>query len=47
MARERNLRRPTQRHIVIKMSQVKDKERILKVVREEKLVMHKEVPIGL
>ena len=31
-------KRPTLRHIIIKMSKVKDKERILKAAREKKLV---------
>ena len=30
-------KRPTPRHIIIKMSKVKDKERILKAAREKKL----------
>ena len=30
-------KRPTLRHIIIKMSKVKDKERILKAAREKKL----------
>ena len=32
---------PTLRHIIIKMSKVKDKERILKAAREKKLVTYK------
>ena len=31
-------KRPTPRHIIIKMSKVKDKKRILKAAREKKLV---------
>ena len=31
-------KRPTPRHIIIKMPKVKDKERILKTARENKLV---------
>ena len=31
-------KRPTARHIIIKMPKVKDKERILKAAREKKLV---------
>ena len=31
-------KRPTPRHIIIKMPKVKDKERILKAAREKKLV---------
>ena len=38
-------KRPTPRHIIIKMPKVKDKERILKAPREKKLVTYKGVPI--
>ena len=37
----------TPRHIIIKMPEVKDKERILKVAREEQLVTYRGVPIRL
>ena len=37
-------KRPTSRHIIIKMPKVKDKERILKAVREKQLVTYKGVP---
>ena len=40
-------KRPTPRHIVIKMPKIKDKERILKAAREKKLVTYKGVPIRL
>ena len=40
-------KRPTLRHIRIKMLRVKDKERILKAVREKKLVTCRGVPIRL
>ena len=40
-------KRPTPRHIVIKMPKVKDKERILKVSREKQLVTYKGPPIRL
>ena len=40
-------KRPTPRHIVIKMTKVKDKERILKVAREKKLVTYRGVLIRL
>ena len=40
-------RRPTPRHIIIKMPKVKDKERILKAAREKQLVTHRGVPIRL
>ena len=39
--------RPTPRYIIIKMPKVKDKERILKTVREKQLVTYKGVPISL
>ena len=40
-------KRPTPRHIIIKMSKVKDKERILKAAREKKLVTYRGVPMRL
>ena len=40
-------KRPTPRHIIIKMSKVKDKERILKATREKLIVTYKGVPIKL
>ena len=40
-------KRPTPRHIIIKTSKVKDKERILKAAREKKKVSYKGVPIRL
>ena len=40
-------KRPTPRHIIIKMPKVKDKERILKSAREKKLVTYRGVPIRL
>ena len=40
-------KRPTPRHIVIKMPKIKDKERILKAAREKKLVTYRGVPIRL
>ena len=39
-------KRPTPRHIIIKMPKIKGKERILKAARE-KLGAHREVPIRL
>ena len=42
-----NPKRPTPRHIIIKMPKVKDKKRILKAAREKKLVTYKGVPIRL
>ena len=40
-------KRPTPRHITIKKSKVKYKERILKATREKQLVSYKEGPIRL
>ena len=40
-------KRPTQRHIVIKMPKVKHKERILKAAREKQLVTYRGIPIIL
>ena len=40
-------KRPTPRHIIIKMAKLKDKERILKAAREKQLVTYKGAPIRL
>ena len=40
-------RRNTSRHIIIKLSKIKDKERILKAAREEETIIYKGVPIRL
>ena len=40
-------KRPTPRHIIIKMPTFKDKERILKAAREKQLVTYSTVPIRL
>ena len=40
-------KRPTPRHIIMKMPMVKDKERILKAAREKMLATYKGVPIRL
>ena len=40
-------RRPTQRHIIMKMTRLKDKERILKATREKKVVIYKGAPVRL
>ena len=40
-------KRPTPRHIIIKMPKVKDKDTILKAARERQRVTYKGVPIGL
>ena len=39
---KRILKRPTARHIIIKMAKFQDKERILKAAREKKEVTYKE-----
>ena len=40
-------KRPTPRHIIMKMPKVKVKERILKGPRKKKLVTHKGIPLRL
>ena len=40
-------KRPTLRHIIIKMPKVKDKKRILNIARERQLVTYRGVPISL
>ena len=40
-------KRPTTRHIIIKLPKVKYKERILKAAREKQIVTYREVPIRL
>ena len=40
-------KKPTSRHIIIKMPKVKDKERLLRVANEKKLVTDRGVPIRL
>ena len=42
-----NPKRPIPRYIIIKMTNVKDKERMLKAAREKQLVTYKGVPIRL
>ena len=39
--------RPTPRHIIIKVPEVKDKERILKAAREKQFVTYRGVPMRL
>ena len=39
-------KRNTPRHIAIKMTKIKDKERILSAAREKQQITHKETPIG-
>nr|KAF6422832.1 hypothetical protein HJG63_008629 [Rousettus aegyptiacus] len=45
--RTRNPKRPTPRHLIIKMPKVKYKERILKAARDKKIVTYKRAPIRL
>ena len=40
-------KRPTPRHIIIKMPKVKDKERILKATREKQFITYKDARIRL
>ena len=40
-------KRNTPRHIIIKLSKIKDKETILKATKEKEIVTHKGVPIRL
>ena len=40
-------KRSTRRHIIIKMTRFKDKERILKAVKEKQVVTYKGAPIRL
>ena len=40
-------KRPTPRHIIIKMPKVKVKERILKAAREKQLVTYREISVRL
>ena len=40
-------KRPTPRHIRIKVPKVKDKERILKAAREKQIITYRRVPIRL
>ena len=40
-------KRPTPRHIIIKMTRLKDKKRVLKATREKQVVTYKEAPIRL
>ena len=44
---QRAPKRPTPRHIIIKMAKVNDKERILKAARETQNVNYKETSIRL
>ena len=42
-----NPRRNTQRHILIKLTKIKDKEKLLKVTREKQQITYKGTPIRL
>ena len=41
------LRRNTQKHILIKLSKIRYKEKILKATREKQQIPYKEIPIRL
>ena len=41
------LNAPTKRHILIKLTKIKDKEKILKAAREKKKITYKGTPIWL
>ena len=38
-------KRPTPKHIIIKMPKIKTKERVLKAAREKRLVTYREIPL--
>ena len=42
-----NLKRPSPRHTVLKLSKIKDKDRILRAAREKKTVTYKGKPMRL
>ena len=42
-----NPRRNTPRHIIIKLTKIKDKDKILKATREKRQITHKGTPIRL
>ena len=42
-----NLRRNTERHIVLRLTKIKDKEQILKATREKQQITYKGTPIRL
>ena len=44
---KRNTKRPTSRHIIIKMAKFQDKEKILKAAREKQEVTYKGTPVRL
>ena len=44
---KRNPKRPTERHIIIKMAKFQDKERVLKAAREKKEVTYRGDPITI
>ena len=44
---KRNPKRPTPRHIIIKLAKYQDKERILKAAREKQEVIYKEALMSL
>ena len=42
-----NTRRNTPRHLLIKLTKIKDKEKLLKATREKQQITHKGIPIRL
>ena len=40
-----DVKRPTPKHIIIKMPKIKTKERVLKAAREKRLVTYREIPL--
>ena len=42
-----NPRRKALRHIVIKLTKIKDKDKILKAAREKQQIIHKGIPIRI
>ena len=47
VSKKMNLKRPTLRHVIIKIPKVKYKERFLKAAREKQLVTYRGAPIRL
>ena len=47
VSKTKNPKRPTPKHIIIKMSKVKDEEGIFKAAREKQLATYKGTPIRL
>ena len=45
VSNKRDVKRPTPKHIIIKMPKIKTKERVLKAAREKRLVTYREIPL--